>query len=256
MREEKLLACKNIIVTGTARGMGQEMLRRFAENGANLFAHARVETQEHRSLCKELEDTFGVSVMPLYFDLTDHDAMKEAIKEIRGTKLPIHGLVNNAGITHNALFQMTGLEEARRQMEVNFFAPFLLTQYVSKLMARNGQGSIVSISSTAALDGNSGKAAYGASKAALLTMTLCISEELAASGVRANVICPGVTETDMLATMPEYVIGIQKDASFLNEIGTPKCIADTAMFLLSDLSGYITGQVIRVDGGITQYNKR
>ena len=123
-------------------------------------------------------------------------------------------------------------------------------------MIRNKKGSIVSISSSAALDGNSGKSAYGASKAALLTMTLSISEELAASGVRANVICPGVTSTDMLSTMPEYIMDIQKEATFLKKIGDPEDIAKVAMYLISDYSSYITGQVIRVDGGVTQYAKR
>ena len=253
---EKILEGKNIIVTGTAKGMGKQMVETFAENGANVFAHARTETDEHKTFCKALEEKFGIQVMPLYFDLRDIDAMKEVVKTIRGTKLSIDGLVNNAGITYNSLFQMTSMEELRNQMEVNFFAPLLFTQYISKLMTRNKKGSIVSISSSAALDGNSGKSAYGASKAALLTMTMCISEELAATGVRANIICPGVTATDMLSTMPDYIMDIQKEATFLKRIGTPVDIANTAMYLLSDYSSYVTGQVIRVDGGVTQYDKR
>lgn len=252
----RILEGKNIVVTGSAKGMGKQMVETFAENGASVFAHARTETDEHKTFCKELEDRVGVQVIPLYFDLRDTEAMKEGIKTIRGTKLPIDGLVNNAGITYNSLFQMTNMEELRNQMEVNFFAPFLFTQYISKLMVRNKKGSIVSISSSAALDGNSGKSAYGASKAALLTMTICISEELAASGIRANVICPGVTETDMLSTMPDYIMDIQKEATFLKKVGKPMDIANTAMYLLSDYSSYITGQVIRVDGGVTQYDKR
>ena len=95
---EKILEGKNIIVTGTAKGMGKQMVETFAENGANVFAHARTETDEHKTFCKALEEKFGIQVMPLYFDLRDIDAMKEAIKTIRGTKLPIDGLVNNAGI--------------------------------------------------------------------------------------------------------------------------------------------------------------
>ncbi len=252
----RMLEGKNIIVTGTAKGMGRKMVETFALNGANIFAHARTENDEHINFCKDISDMFGVQIYPIFFDLRDFNAMKEAIKEIRGSKLSIDGLVNNAGITFNSLFQMTNIEELRNQMEVNFIAPFLFTQFVSKLMMRNKKGSIVSISSSAALDGNSGKSAYGSSKAALLTMTLCISEELAANGIRANVICPGVTETDMIATMPEYIMDIQKEATFLNKIGTPDDIANTAMYLLSDYSSYITGQVIRVDGGVTQYNKR
>lgn len=252
----KMLEGKTVIVTGTARGMGHKMAEIFAENGANVFAHARTETKEHKEFCAQLSERKKVQIIPLYFDLKDADAMKDSVKSIRNTRLPIDGLVNNAGITYNALFQMTSMEELRNQFEVNFFAPFLFTQYICKLMLKNKKGSIVSISSSAAQDGNSGKAAYGASKAALLTMTLAIAEEMGASGIRANVICPGVTETDMVSTIPDYISEIQREAAFLKKLGKPEDIANTAMYLLSDYSSYITGQIFRVDGGVTQYDKR
>lgn len=252
----KILDGKTVIVTGTARGMGKKMVEVFASNGANIFAHARTETEEHKNFCETTAARENVQIMPIYFDLRDSEAIKAAVKTIRGTKLPIDGLVNNAGITYNVLFQMTDMEELRSQFEVNFFAPFLLTQYVSKLMVRNKKGSIVNISSSAAQDGNSGKSAYGASKAALLTMTLSIAEELGTMGIRANVICPGVTETDMVSAMPDYISEIQRDAAFLKKLGTTEDIANTAMYLLSDYSSYVTGQVFRVDGGVTEYKKR
>jgi len=253
---KKILEGKTVLVTGTTRGMGKEMLALFAENGANVFAHARKETEDHKSYCKELEQKNETRIIPVYFEITDAEAIKKAVKEIRGYKFPIDGLVNNAGVTNNRLFQMESMDEVRHQMEVNFFGPFLLTQYISKLMIRNKKGSIVNISSSAALDGNSGKSAYGSSKAALLTMTLCVSEELAASGIRANIICPGVTNTEMLDTVPDYIMDIQKKATFLGKVGEPADIANVALYLLSDYASYITGQVIRVDGGVTQYDKR
>ncbi len=160
------------------------------------------------------------------------------------------GLVNNAGITYNALFQMSNMDEVRRQMEVNFFAPYQFTQYIVKLMVRNKKGSIVNIASSAGLDGNSGKSAYGASKAALITMTKSIAEELGAVGVRANCIAPGITDTEMLLTMPEYIVEDTKKSVDLQRVGKPADIADAAAFLISDLSSYITGQVLRVDGGM------
>lgn len=252
----KMLDGKSVIVTGTAKGMGKKMVEVFARNGANVLAHARTETDGHKQFCFDISQKNGTQVIPLYFDLRNSDAVKDAVKEIRRKKLLIDGLVNNAGVTYNALFQMTNMDELRNQFEVNFFAPFLFTQYIVKLMVRNKKGSIVNISSSAAQDGNSGKSAYGASKAALLTMTLCIAEELGISGIRANVICPGVTQTDMVATMPEYITEIQTEASFLKKIGTTEDIANTAMYLLSDYSSYVTGQIFRVDGGVTQYAKR
>lgn len=256
MATEKLLEGKTILVTGTARGMGHKMVEVFAANGANVIAHARTESSEHRDFCKEASERDGVEIMPLCFDLRDTESIRDAIKEIRARKLPVNGLVNNAGITYNALFQMTGIDELRNVLEVNFFAPFILTQYVTKLMARNGGGSIVSISSTAALDGNSGKSAYGASKAALIAMTKSISEEMAPSGIRANAICPGITETDMIEHMHGYVYDMQIEDTFLKKAGETADIANMALFLLSDCSSYITGQAFRVDGGVTQYSKR
>ena len=114
---DKLLDGKTVIVTGTAKGMGRNMVELFALNGANVFAHARTETKEHKDFCKELELSNGVRVIPLYFDLRESEAMKEAVKAIRETKLPIDGLVNNAGITTNSLFQMTNMEELRNHFD-------------------------------------------------------------------------------------------------------------------------------------------
>ncbi len=251
MAEEKLLDGKTVVITGTARGIGHQMAVTFAENGANLFVHARNETDEHRSFCENLAEKTGKRVIPVYFDLADEEEIKAGITRIRAEKLQIDGLVNNAGITHIAMFQMTRLNDVREQFAINFFAPFLLTQYISKLMVRNRKGSIVNISSMAALHANAGRSAYGSSKAALLCMTRCIASELGVYGIRANAICPGVIRTDMLETMSEEVLRTQKNAVALRSFGKTSDVANMAMFLLSDYAGYITGQVIRVDGGMS-----
>ena len=252
----KMLEGKTVMVTGTARGMGKAMVELFARNGANVIAHARTQTEAHEKMCSDLSKECGVSVVPIYFDLKDQEKIKEAVKTVKKLFPVIDGLVNNAGITNNSLFQMTSMDVVREQFEVNFFSPYLLTQYISKLMVRQGKGSIVNIASSAGQDGNSGKSAYGSSKAALICMTKCISEELAQSGVRANAICPGITETDMVSTMPDYVNEMQKQSACLGKNADVKDIANTAMFLLSDYSSYITGQAIRVDGGVLEYYKR
>lgn len=252
---QRLLEEKTIIITGTARGMGKAMLELFTSYGASVFAHARTENSEHRLMCEQLALNNNVEVFPVYFDLTDSDAMKNAVSFIRSTKKRIDGLVNNAGITHNSLAQMTKLVDLERIMETNFYGPYLLTQYVSKMMVRSGGGSIVNIASTAALDGNAGKSAYGPSKAALITLTKCLAEELGGNGIRANAICPGVTDTEMISHMHEYIYEIEKNAASLKKNAKPQDIANVAAFLLSDWSSYITGQVIRVDGGITTRKK-
>lgn len=245
-----LLKDKNVIITGTNRGIGRAMLGEFAKNGAGIWAHARVETPEFINDLSSLSDKYGVEIRPLCFELTDYDAMKDAVKKIRETKLTVDGLVNNAGVTYNSLFMMSSVQELRNQMEVNFISQFIFTQYIVKLMTRNKKGSIVNIASTAAFDGNPGKSVYGATKAAVAAMTDSIAAELGTSGIRANCIAPGITETDMLATMPEDVVREARESADLRRGGAPEEIARTAVFLVSDLSSYITGQTIRVDGGI------
>lgn len=245
-----MLSNKNVIITGTNRGIGKAMLDAFAENGASIWAHARIETPEFISLTEEIAKRNHVEIRPVFFDLTDYDAMKRAIKNIRDSRIPVDALINNAGITYNALFQMSTETNLRQQFEVNFFSVFIFTQYVSKLMARQKYGNIVNITSSSAIDGNPGKSVYGASKAAMICMTKSIAAELGESGIRANCIAPGITETDMLATMPESVVLEAKTNADLRRGGQPSEIANAAVFLASDLSSYITGQVVRVDGGI------
>lgn len=247
---KKLLEGKSVIITGTRKGMGKEMVEACAIHGANVWAHARSLTPEFEEQCKRIAEEYAVEVRPLCFELTDYAAMKEAVKTIQKSKISVDAFINNAGVTYNALFQMSSIDEVRNQMEVNFFAPYIFTQYIVKLMVRNKKGNIVNISSSAGQDGNSGKSAYGASKAALIAMTKSIAEEMGSSGIRANCIAPGVTNTDMLATMPDYIVEDEINSCSLHKLGKPIDIANAAIFLASDLSSYITGQTIRVDGGM------
>ncbi len=247
---EKVLHGKNAIITGCARGIGKAMLENFAKHGANVWACGRILTPEFEALCTALTSKYRVQVTPLCFDITDKDAMKAAVKVVMKSDLKVNVLVNNAGVTYNALHQLTAESALREQMEVNFFAPFLFTQNIVKLMLRHGTGSVINVASSAALDGNSGRAAYGASKAALLCATRALSREVGTQGVRANVIAPGITETDMIGSMTEAVIGETVSGTDMRRIGLPTDIADVAVFLASDFSSYITGQVLRVDGGM------
>lgn len=242
---------KNIIVTGCARGIGKEIVNTLSENGANVWACIRKPSEEFSQYCTELSQKYNNTITPVYCDFTDQEQIKTAAKTIMSDKKPIHGLVNNAGITLNRLFQMTSLEDARKQMEVNFFAPFLFTQYIVKIMIKQKLGSIVNISSTAAQDAYSGRGAYGSSKAAVICLTKTIATELAAYNIRANAICPGITQTDMVSeSISTEVIQETINQIKLHRIGQPKDISNAVVFLLSDLSSYMTGQVLRVDGGL------
>lgn len=246
----KLLAGKTAVITGCNRGIGKAILEGFAANGANAIACTRKETIEFSRFISLLSEKYSVSIIPVYFDASDVDEIKSAARQIMASEKQIHILVNNAGVGYNALFQMSSLEKLKEVFEVNFFGPFLFTQYLIKLMVRQNSGNIINISSTAGMDTYDGQSIYGSSKAAMICMTKVIASELRAFGIRANSIAPGMTETDMLLSLPKDVI-LEKIRKGNNKgICKPSEIADTAVFLASDLSANISGQVIRVDGGM------
>jgi 3-oxoacyl-[acyl-carrier protein] reductase len=246
----KLLTGKNILITGCARGIGRALLKACAENGANVWANARKESPDFEDMCRKVSEEYSVKVTPVYFDLKNKDEIVAAVKKIRSEKVTIDGLVNNAGITYNALFQMSSESELNENIKVNFTGPLILTQYICKLMVRQNSGSIVSITSSAAHDANSGRAIYGASKAALSCATKALSREVGYLNIRANNIAPGITATDMLESMTADVIDETASLTSLKRCGKPSEIANVAIFLLSDWSSYLTGQTIRVDGGM------
>jgi 3-oxoacyl-[acyl-carrier protein] reductase len=245
-----LLENKTAIITGCNRGIGKAILEAFAANGASIFACTRKESTDFTEFINDLSVKYSVSIIPVYFDISNIDEVRAAVKVIQSAKKPIDALVNNAGITYNALFQMSTMDKLKEVFDVNFVSQFILTQYISKLMVRQKSGSIINISSTAGLDGNAGRSVYGASKAAVICMTKAISAELGEFGIRANSIAPGMTDTEMLSSMNESLILESLETNDIKRVAKPSEIADTAVFLASDLSSYITGQVIRVDGGM------
>jgi 3-oxoacyl-[acyl-carrier protein] reductase len=245
-----LLQEKNAIITGCAHGIGRAILELFAENGAGVWACAHTRTDEFEALARSLSERHHVEIRPLYFDLHDQEQVKAAAKSIVAQKLPVDVLVNNAGITYNALFLLSSVEKMREVFEINFFAPFLFSQYIAKAMMKQRRGSIINISSSAGIDGNAGRSVYGASKAAVICATKAMAAELGESGVRVNSIAPGITRTTMLSSMTEKVIEETRLLTSMKRLGEPVDIAKAVLFLASDLSSYVTGQVIRVDGGM------
>ena len=246
-----MVSGKNIVVTGCLQGIGKETLRVLAENGANVFACSYKQTDEFEQFCKELADKNNVSVWPVYFDMMDNASVKEGAKAIQAQKVDIYGLVNIAGINKDAYFNMVTYQDMLDTFQVNFFSQIVFTQYIVKLMQRKQiAGSIVFTSSITALDGNEAQLSYGASKAALIGAMKTMALELGKTGIRVNAIAPGVIETPMTAALDSSVIDKKVKSMDIPRLGKASEVAELYMFLMSDLSSHISGQTIRVDGGI------
>jgi len=242
---------KTAFITGTNRGLGKAFVEAFAAVHCDVIAHARSDSPEFRVSCSELAEKYGVVVTPVFFDVTDAAAMREVIRDIAMVKkMSIDVLVNNAGITDNALFQMSPERMLRNEFEVNVFAPFLLTQMVVKLMARKKNGVIVNIASVSGTRGDVGRSVYGMTKAAMISFTQALAAECGPLGIRVNAVAPGFINTDMMSYMTEDVIQRNITQSKLGRIGQPEEVAKTVVFLASDDSSYMTGEVVKVTGGL------
>ena len=246
-----LLKDKVAVVTGCNRGIGKEIVRVFAENGANIWACIRKENQSFTKYVHNLEQKHSVNINPVYFDLYDEEQIKAGVKTIKQSKQPVNILVNNAGLIFTALFQMTSMEKLKEMFQINYFSQMLLTQYISRIMMRQKSGSIINISSSAAIEGNEGRTGYASAKAAMIASTKVLSKELAPYNIRVNAVVPGLTQTEMMASStPEDALQETLNRICMKRVGQPEEIANSVLFLASNLSSYMTSQVLRVDGGM------
>lgn len=238
---EKLLEGKVAVVTGGARGLGQAMSELFADEGAQVVALDLGEmTYEHDQ----------VEYMQL--NIVDREATKEVYDQIIEKYGAIDILVNNAGITKDSLTRKMTDEQWDSVIDVNLKGVFNLTRYVGPQMAENGKGSIINISSVVGEYGNIGQANYSATKGAVVSLAKTWAKEFAMKGadVRVNAIAPGYTMTDILKTVPDDLLEKFAKMTMLGRLGQPEEIAQVALFLASEQSSYVTGQVIAVDGGM------
>ena len=246
-----LLQNKTAVVTGCNRGIGSKILEVFSANGATIFACVRNNDEEFKTYLNEIKKKFNNQIIPIQFDLNDENQIKEAANNILSSNSSIDILVNNAATIHTALFQMTSLKKLKEVFETNFFSQTIFTQYILKSMIKKKTGSILYISSSSALDGNEGRSAYSSAKAAMITQAKVLSREVGMYNIRVNAIAPGLTNTDMMKkNTPEEILSEVKSKISLKRIADPEEIANVALLLSSELSSYITGQVIRVDGGM------
>jgi 3-oxoacyl-[acyl-carrier protein] reductase len=245
-----VLKGRTAIVTGSNRGIGAAVVRAFARNGADVFACARRQNAGFEENCRDIGEKFGVTVSPVYFDLSLESQMKDAVMEIRSRKKKIDILVNNAGAAKWGFFPMVSVSEVKDIFDVNFFSQVSFTQLISRLMAKEKSGAIVNVASVAGLDGRAGTIAYGASKSSMILATKVMSRELAPLGIRVNAVAPGMIDTDMVRGIDGKTREEMTRGNSLQRLGNPEEVAGAVLFLASDMSSYVTGQTIRVDGGM------
>lgn len=246
-----LLKDKNAVITGCNRGIGKEILRLFAENGASVWACVRKQNDEFDEFITRLSEQYHVKIMPVYFDISDEQQIKAGIKTIMSSKMPVDILVNNAGmVPESKLFQMTPISDMKKTFDINFFSQMLITQYISRIMSKMGRGSIVNMASIAGLDGNPAQLEYVSSKAAIIGATKKLAIELGAYGIRVNAVAPGLTDTSMAGEMSKELMESTVNKTIMKRLGRPEEIASVVLFLASDLSSFMTGQTIRADGGM------
>ena len=244
-----LLAGKRVLITGATRGIGLAIAERFAAEGASLYLNGR-DGPRVTQLAERLSREFGVACAPLLFDVADPEAVKVAFRELFAQTKVLDVLVNNAGILDDALIGMVTPAQIERTFACNSFSVLYCSQYAARMLQRNGGGSIINLASIIGRVGNAGQAVYGGSKAAVIGMTQSLAKELATQQIRVNAIAPGFIDTDMAHSLSEDKFQQRLDSIAMGRIGSADEVAKVALFLASELSSYVTGQVIGVDGGM------
>ena len=245
-----MLKGKVALITGATRGIGKAIALKFAENGADIALNYRSENEALKTLVRELEDK-GVKVLPVQGDVSILEDANRIVKEtVEGLgKLDI--LVNNAGITKDGLMVRMKEEDFDSVINTNLKGTFNTMKATSSIMMKKRIGKIINISSVVGLVGNAGQSNYSASKAGIIGLTKSVARELGGRGINVNAIAPGFIQTDMTGVLPDKLKESMESSIPLKKLGNPEDVANLALFLGSNLSDYITGQVIAVDGGMT-----
>lgn len=245
----KLLENKSAIITGATRGIGRGIAIEFAKQGANVAFTYSSSVDAANALEEELK-SFGVSAKGYQSNAANFDAAQELAKDVLEEFGTIDILVNNAGITKDNLLMRISEDDFDKVIEVNLKSVFNLTKAVIRPMMKQRNGSIINMSSVVGLKGNAGQSNYAASKAGIVGFSKSVALELGSRNIRSNVIAPGFIETEMTAKLDEKVVEGWRNEIPLKRGGTTEDIANACVFLASDMSSYITGQTLSVDGGM------
>ena len=244
-----MLKNKNAVVTGATRGIGREIAFTLAENGANVAINYRTLNEDVERLIEELK-SYGTNIVAVKCDISDEEEVKNFIAESKKQLGSIDILINNAGITKDGLLMRMKEKDFSDVLDVNLKGTFITTREAASIMMKQRHGKIINISSVVGVIGNAGQCNYAASKAGVIGFSKSVARELASRNITVNVVAPGFINTDTTGVLPEKVKESMLQGIPLKRIGEPKDIANAVLFLASDLSNYITGQVINVDGGM------
>ncbi|SFG65090.1 SDR family NAD(P)-dependent oxidoreductase [Oribacterium sp. WCC10] len=243
-----MLTGKVCIVTGGSRGIGKAISQVFAQNGATVYAIATREGSVEEWSEEFNKDVSG-EVRSLYFDISDERAARDGVMQIKRACGYIDGLVNNAGVEFNELIGMISHDNMEKMFSVNVYGTINMLQMVSRIMGRQETGgSIVNITSMTALRGNKGQLVYSATKGAVISLTKSAAKELAEKKIRVNAIAPGLTNTDMMKQADPEKLQSRINNICMGHLAEPEDIAKACLFMVSDLSTYVSGQVLAVDG--------
>ena len=245
----KLLEGKTAIVTGASIGTGKGIATVFAQQGANVAFTYSSSSEAAEALEKELSG-LGVKVKAYKSNAADFEAAQQLAADVLNDFGQIDILVNNAGITKDNLLMRMGEEDFDKVIEVNLKSVFNMTKAVQRTMLKQRKGSIINMSSVVGVKGNAGQTNYAASKAGIIGFSKSVALELGSRNIRSNVIAPGFIETEMTAKLDEATVAQWRAGIPLKRGGSPDDIANACVFLASDLSAYITGQTLNVDGGM------
>lgn len=241
---------RTVLITGSNGGLGRAIAERFAKANDRLILCVRNKNSEIEEFAAALVEKYAVDAHIYDFDLRDLKEMTATVKIIKKEIGSIDVLVNNAGIEHGGLFQMTSVDQMKEVFDVNYFSAVKLTQLFMQGMKKNGSGAVVNIASVAGIDLDIGNCAYGVSKAALIAFTKTVAKEVAPYHIRVNAVAPGLTDTRMAAQMHGTTGQEMIDKSAMKRLAKPEEIADMVYYLASDEASFVIGQVIRVDGGM------
>lgn len=245
----ELLVGKIVIITGASRGIGKGIAEIFAKHGANVAFTYSSSAEAANELENQL-NALKIKAKGYKSNAANFEEAQELVKNVLNDFGSIDVLINNAGITKDNLLMRMSEEDFDKVLEVNLKSVFNMSKAILRPMLKQRSGSIINISSVVGVKGNAGQANYSASKAGIIGFSKSMALELGSRNIRVNAIAPGFIETEMTAKLDEKIVAGWRDAIPLKRGGTPEDIANACIFLASDLSAYITGQVLQVDGGM------